>query len=275
VRILSRREWGADLSLKRRGHLIGPSKRTEVFIHHTALRATNATRNQWKSLRQVRESMQQLQRARPDLGLDVPYNFVAYSMQSGELVLCEGRGLDRTAAHAKNHNRSGLSIAFQGNFETTNVPRQFREQLSELTAWLQSLRNSRGFANLGDSRPDGKHVWGHRDAKSAKTLCPGSNLYELLPIIRFITEEDDNAMDRATWKFVQRSLQALEPPLYAGKAIDGRPGRNTNTALRAFEKRMQLEARGVIGALGDPNAAIWPATRELLFVVSASAASGG
>ena len=107
-----------------------------------------------------------------------------------------------------------------------------------------------------------------------KRLCPGSNLYELLPLIRFITEEDDNAMDRATWKFVQGSLQALEPPLYAGKAIDGRPGRNTNTALRAFENRMQLEARGVIEALGDPNAAIWPATRELLFVVSAHAASG-
>lgn len=270
MRVLSRSGWGADTSLKRRGYLIGASKRTEVFVHHTALRTAAATRNEWQSLRQVRESMQKLQRARPDLGLDVPYNFVAYSMQSGELVLCEGRGLDRTAAHAKNHNRSGLSIAFQGNYETDNVPPQFPRQLAELAAWLRSLRYSRGFEKLGDSRPVGKQVWGHRDAKLARTLCPGFNLYELLPIIRFINEEDDQSMDKATWKFVQRSLQALEPPLYAGKAIDGQPGRNTNTALRAFERRMQLEARGVVGALGDPNAAIWPATRELLFVVSAS-----
>ena len=250
--------------------MIGPSKRTEVFIHHTALRAASATRNEWISLRQVRESMRRLQRARPDLGLDVPYNFVAYSMQAGELVLCEGRGLDRTAAHARNHNRSGLSIAFQGNYETAKVPRQFSKQLAELSAWLQSLRDLKGFQNLGDSRPVGKQVWGHRDAKLAKTLCPGTHLYELLPSIRFISEEDDKAMDNATWKSVQRSLQALDPPLYAGKAIDGQPGRNTHTALRAFEKRMQLEARGVVGVLGDPNASIWPATRELLFVASAA-----
>ncbi len=269
MRILSRTGWHAYASLQRRGYLIGPTKRTEVFIHHTGSRAAELPRNQWSSLGQVRESMRQLQRSRPDLGMDVPYNFVAFSMQSGELVLCEGRGLERTAAHAQNHNRSALSVAFHGNFETASAPPQIRNQLVELSAWLRILRNSKGFENLGDSRPAGKQVWGHRDARSARTLCPGRNLYDLLPSVKFITEEDDNAMDKATWKFVQRSLQALDPPLYAGKAIDGKPGRNTNTALRAFERRMQLEARGVVGVLGDPNAAIWPATRELLFVVSA------
>ena len=62
------------------------------------------------------------------------------------------------------------------------------------------------------------------------------------------------------------ALQALDPPLYAGKPIDGLPGRNTDISLKAFERRMDLEPRGVIGASGDSAAGIWPATRELLFL---------
>lgn len=71
-------------------------------------------------------------------------------------------------------------------------------------------------------------------------------------------------MDRATWKKVQTALQALDPPLYEGRKIDCLPGRNTNTAVRAFERRLDLESQGVLGELNDPRSGIWPATRELL-----------
>lgn len=266
MKILRRRDWGADPELPRRGHPIGPSRRTEVFIHHTVIIDDDGSANEWQTLADVRSRMRQLQRIRPDLGLDLPYNVVAFCMSSGELVLCEGRGVDRTGAHARGHNRSALAIAFQGDFESGAAPRHLDAQLADLGEWLRDLRNKRGFVNLGNSRPGDRQVWGHRDAGSARTLCPGQQLYDRLALIRFIDEQDESAMDKSTWKIVQRALQSQDPPLYGGKSIDGKPGRNTNIALRAFEKRVGLDPRGVVGTLGDPGAAIWPATRELLFV---------
>lgn len=267
--LLSRRQWGADCSIPRRGHLIGPLPRTEVFVHHTAIIDRDSTENEWETTKDVAYRMRQLQRIRPDLGLDVPYNFVAFCMSSGELAICEGRGLARTGAHTKDHNRSALGVAFQGNYEAGQLPRNFETQLSELGQWLRQLRNRGGFVNLGNSRPSDRQVWGHRDAPSARTACPGKKLYASLALIQFIDAEDETAMDKPTWKLVQRALQAQARPLYVGKAIDGRPGRHTNTALKAFEKRMSLTIRGVVGESGNPEAAVWPATRELLFATAA------
>ena len=265
---LSRADWHADTDLPRRGHRIGPLRRTEVFVHHTAIVDTDATPNVLSTLDDVKFWMKRLQRIRPDLGLDVPYNMVAFCMSDGELVICEGRGLDRTGAHTRNHNRSAIGIAFHGNFEDEAAPANLDANLADLATWLRKLRNVQGFVNLGNSRPNDKQVWGHRDAEFANTICPGEELYDRLALIRFIDEEDEFAMDKSTWKVVQRALQKQAPPLYAGKAIDGKPGKNTNTAVRAFEKRMRLQQRGVVGTLGDSAAAIWPATRELLFVTA-------
>lgn len=82
------------------------------------------------------------------------------------------------------------------------------------------------------------------------------------------TTEDELMMDRATWRRVQEALQRLSPPLYRGQPIDGIPGRNTNTAVRAFERRVGLTQRGVMGPLLDPDAGMWPATREMLFAAT-------
>lgn len=266
--LLSRANWGADGNLSRRGHLIGPLRRTEVYVHHTVIVDPDTTANEWETLKEVKSMMRRLQRIRPDLGLDVPYNMVAFCMSDGELVLCEGRGVGRTGAHTRNHNRSALGIAFQGDFENKALPGNIDAQLIEFTQWLRDLRNNQGFSNLGNSRPDDKQVWGHRDSPTASTACPGKKLYNKLTLIRFIDEEAGTAMDKSTCRVVQRALQAQYPPLYAGKAIDGKPGRNTDISIRAFERRMTLEARGVIGKLGDPAASIWPATRELLFATA-------
>lgn len=270
MKTLSRAKWHANRQLKRRGHLIGPLARTEVYVHHTAIVDSDVTKNEWESIDEVAVRMRQLQNIRPDLGADVPYNFVAFCMSSGELVVCEGRGLHRTGAHTRDHNRSAIGIAFQGDFQSGKQPFNFDGQLLELGLWLRELRNAKGFKNLGDSRPKNRQVWGHRDAQGAKTICPGQKLFSKLGLINFIDVEDETAMDKATWKVVQRALQAQEPPLYGNKAIDGKPGRNTSTAVRAFEKRMSMTARGVVGTLNDPNAGIWPATRELLFAMAGS-----
>lgn len=267
MRYLSRRQWGADRALPRRGHPIGPARRTEVFVHHTALINRAGRANLWADLAQVRVAMRELQiLRREDLGADVPYNAVAFCMAGGELVVCEGRGLWRTGAHTHDHNRSALGIAFQGDFEARLPPPGFDAYLAQLGLWLRGLRQREGFARLGDRRPPGRHAFGHRDASA--TACPGAGLYARLPALRFIPEDDDMAMDRATWKQTQRALQALDPPLYAGRRIDGKPGRNTDRAVQAFERRLDFETRGVIGEANDPNALIWPATREMLFAIA-------
>ncbi len=264
LQILLRADWGADPSLPRLGSKIGPLKRTEVFIHHTALAAAGDRPNEWSDLAQVRGWMQRLQTVRPDLGLDVPYNMVAFCMRDASLVLAEGRGLERVGAHTTDRNRSSLGIAFHGNFQREPLPRYINTQLQLLSTWLHALREQQGFSHLGNSRPGQRQVWGHRDVSA--TLCPGELMYNKLEQIRFITEDPQQAMDQATWKLVQRALQAQEPPLYGGKAIDGLPGRNTDIALQAFERRVQLDVRGVIGETSAPEAGIWPATRELLFI---------
>ena len=271
--VLSREQWGADPELPKRGHQVSPSSRTEVFIHHSVVFDDDGSPNEWESLAEVKARMRGLQTIRPDLGLDVPYSMVAFCMSGGDLVLCEGRGLFRSGAHTIGHNRSALGIAFQGNFEDERLPARFDDQLAALGGWLRELREEQGFVHLGDERPPGRDVWGHRDVKA--TACPGRALFERLPLVRFLEEEDNDAMmDKETWEVVQRALQSLDPPLYAGQDVDGKPGPKTNTAVRAFERRMGLKSRGVLGELLAPDAGIWPATRELLFARSSPGANG-
>lgn len=264
--VLSRDEWGARADLPRRGARIGRDKRTEVFVHHTVLVNTADAPNEWRTLAQVKAGMRRLQTIRPDLGEDVPYSMVAFCMAGGGLVLGEGRGLDRTGAHTRGHNGSALGIAFQGNFELA-APAHLDRQLEILGGWLRRLRAEEGFANLGSRRPEGRDTWGHRDV--ANTRCPGEELFRRLHLIRFFDEGPETMMDRETWKAVQAALQRLEPPLYGGKKVDGIPGRNTHTAVLAFERRMGLAPRGVMGEQNDPSAGMWPATRELLFAYAA------
>jgi hypothetical protein len=225
---------------------------------------TDETTNEWENLGEVRTRMRQLQTIRrADLGADVPYSMVAFCMADGDLVLCEGRGVHRTGAHTRGHNRSALGIAFQGNFEYPPLPSNLDAQLLELGDWLGTLRRAQGFTNLAVIRPDDREVWGHQDVKT--TACPGRHLSARLSLIHFLEEVDDQMMDKPTWKMVQRTLQQLDPPLYRGRKIDGVPGRYTNIAVRAFEGRLELEGRGVMGPLDNPASGMWPATRELLF----------
>ena len=163
---------------------MGPLNRTEIFIHHTVIVDNDTTKNEFESLDEVRADMQQLQTIRPDLGLDVPYNFIAFCMSNGDLILGEGRGLERTGAHTTDHNRSALGIAFQGNFEDFSLPGQFNAHLQEFSNWLKDLRINQGFTNLGTSRPVDREVWAHRDVKA--TACPGQKLFDLLSAVQFL-----------------------------------------------------------------------------------------
>lgn len=181
--ILDRNAWGANPSHPRLGALVAKAIRTEVFIHHTVIPDNDSTPNEWETIDEVKKQMKRLQTIRPDLGLDVPYNMVAFCMANGDLVLGEGRGTDRSGAHTVNHNRSAIAVSFHGNF-MANPPAHLNDQLSLLSDWLRDLRDNQGFINLGLSRPAGRDVFGHREVKS--TNCPGDLLFNRLNRIRFL-----------------------------------------------------------------------------------------
>jgi hypothetical protein len=184
VIVLSRDEWGAK-PLPRLGNLVDRRKRREVFIHHTVIVDGDATINEWEDLDEVKAKMQQLQTIRAaDLGKDVPYNFVAFCMANGDLVLGEGRGLDRSGAHTVGHNQSAIAVSFQGNFEKAPLPAKLDSQLAALGNWLRDLRTREGFVNLGVDHPLGRDVFGHREVKS--TDCPGEEIFTRLKLIRFL-----------------------------------------------------------------------------------------
>ena len=183
--VLSRSVWGARTDLPRCGYIVDPIKRTEVFIHHTVIVDNDPSPNQWETLDEVKPRMRQLQTVREqDLGADVPYSMVAFCMKNGDLVLGEGRGLERSGAHTRGHNTSALGIAFQGNFENLPLPTHFDAQLATLGNWLRQRREQDGFFNLGTERPLGREVFAHRDIKP--TSCPGKHLFEKLRLIRFL-----------------------------------------------------------------------------------------
>jgi peptidoglycan recognition protein len=183
--ILSRADWGARTDLPRLGVIVDRTRRTKVFIHHTVIIDDDSTANEWESLDEVKRKMRQLQTVRQeDLGADVPYSIVAFCMSNGDLVLGEGRGIDRSGAHTRGHNTAALGISFQGDFEHQPLPAQFDSQITALSTWLRRLREEDGFVNLGTERPLGREVFGHRDVKA--TDCPGTNIFNRLNTIHFL-----------------------------------------------------------------------------------------
>jgi hypothetical protein len=183
--ILSRADWGARTDLPRLGAIVDRSRRTKVFIHHTVIVDNDATANQWESVDEVKQKMRQLQTVRrQDLGADVPYSMVAFCMANGDLILGEGRDIDRSGAHTSGHNTAALGISFQGDFEHHPVPAEFNSQIAALSNWLRQLREQQGFVNLGTERPMGREVFAHRDVRASD--CPGVHIFNRLSAIRFL-----------------------------------------------------------------------------------------
>jgi hypothetical protein len=183
--ILSRADWGARTDLPRLGTVVDRTRRTHVFIHHTVVVDDDSTPNEWESVDEVKRRMRQLQTIRrADLGADVPYSMVAFCMSNGDLMLCEGRGIDRSGAHTAGHNTPALGISFQGDFENDAPPARLDLHLAAVSSWLRRLREQEGFVNLGTVRPLGREVFGHRDVKASD--CPGKHIFDRLSLIRYL-----------------------------------------------------------------------------------------
>ncbi len=192
---LTRADWGARTDIPRLGYQVNRLARTEAIMHHTVI-----TPNIYQTLAEVKAKMVQLQTIRPDLGLDVPYNFVAFHMADGALIVCEGRGLDRTGAHTHAHNTGGMATAGQGNF---NLGQSLAPYVGHWSRWWGWLKFDEGMTNLGTVHPPGGIAYGHRDLSS--TACPGANLYAIIPQMEF-KEEDD--MDEAAVRQLFQELMA-------------------------------------------------------------------
>jgi hypothetical protein len=95
---------------------------------------------------------------------DIGYHFLV----SADGQMFEGRPLNVRGAHTARHNTGAVGVCLLGNFE---VIQPTPAQLQSLHDLGRALRDVIGIT----------HLAGHRDFPAQATLCPGKNLYPLLP----------------------------------------------------------------------------------------------
>lgn len=195
LRFISRAAWGADANLGRLGRKVARDNRTHVFIHHTTMIDSDDSPNIWETDTEVFAMMRRLQVVRrADLGADVPYNFVVFLMQNGKVIICEGRGEDRSGAHTKGHNTKAIGVCFAGDFENKDVGSNEISNaihlVSQFLGWLKYSASHPSYGNfspmkkLGELRPKNRAVFVHRDVKN--TACPGVKIEKRADQFRFI-----------------------------------------------------------------------------------------
>ena len=116
---------------------------------------------------------------------DIGYNYI---IANGKIY--EGRygGDGVVGGHARGYNTGTIGIAIIGNYENDGISYQDLEALSRLIEAKADLYN---IDVDGYSKFHGKviaNVLGHRDV--ASTLCPGANLYAILPALREVIAAD-------------------------------------------------------------------------------------
>jgi len=187
--IHSRRQWGADESLR----TDGPRFSTTIkagFVHHTA-GANGYTKAQVPSIIRGIYAYHVKSRGWSDIG----YQFLVDKFGR----LWEGRygGVHKAVrgAHAGGFNTDTFGVSALGTFTNVTAPVAMQYAIADLMAWKLSLygRDPEGKTVLvseggGTSRhPKGRKVTvdvisGHRDV--GNTACPGKRLYATLPQIR-------------------------------------------------------------------------------------------
>jgi len=123
------------------------------IIHHSALPLTDGPRE-----------IQRLHMEEKGFA-DIGYHFLVN--EKGQLF--EGRSLKVRGAHTYGANHGSLGICLTGNFEEIQPT---PEQLATLSSLL---------TGLVAVYPRIDRLAGHKDHNPGVTLCPGTNLYDLLP----------------------------------------------------------------------------------------------
>lgn len=212
--IYSRRQWGADESVRE----AGPPDYHEVrggFVHHT-VNTNSYTRDQVPGIIRSIYAYHVQSRGWRDIG----YNFLIDKFGR----IWEGRygGVDRpvVGAHTSGYNSYALGASAIGNFDNVAPPTALVNAFGTLFAWklsLHGVRGNKGSTRIGD-RTFSYAIMGHRDAGS--TACPGRYLYAKLSTIR-----SQAGSKQASW--AARELQSQisgrgYPDLVARRAGDRR-----------------------------------------------------
>lgn len=173
--MITRAGWGAsppqwrsggeepfDAEISPGGYLIYPEPLapwlTTLVVHHAALEFNQGPR-----------VIQRLHVLRNNFA-DVGYHFFIDGL--GQLY--EGRPLQVRGAHTGGHNTGTIGVCLLGNFEL--IP-PIQAQLDTLQLLAATLREEYGLT----------HLAGHRDFQPDATVCPGENLWPVLPTIAAAT----------------------------------------------------------------------------------------
>ncbi|GHI89336.1 hypothetical protein Sxan_67000 [Streptomyces xanthophaeus] len=186
-RIVTRKGWGADESLRESGFVYTNTVKA-AFVHHSASGNNYACKDAPAVLRSLYR-YHVLSSGWRDIG----YNFAVDKCGT----VYEGRagGVTKAVlgAHTMGFNTDSMGIAVLGSFTSTPPPAVAVDAVARLTAWKLGLfgRDPRAKTTLksggGNLYAKGQNVTmnvisGHRDGFA--TECPGKQLYGKLPTTR-------------------------------------------------------------------------------------------
>ncbi|MFC8231375.1 peptidoglycan recognition protein [Streptomyces sp. NPDC057287] len=186
-RIVTRKGWGADESLRERTFAYTSTVKA-AFIHHSAT-GNNYTCAQAPS---VLRSIYRYH-VKSSGWRDIGYNFAVD--KCGNIYEGRAGGVTKAVlgAHTLGFNTNSMGIAVLGTFSSKNPPAAAVTAIAKLTAWKLGLfgRNPKGKVTLV-SGGSGKYkkgakaklnvISGHRDGFA--TECPGIRLYKKLGTAR-------------------------------------------------------------------------------------------
>ena len=185
-RLLRRKDWGADESL-REGEPVLCRTIQQVHVHHTAS-GNDYSRQDVPAL--IRSFYRYHTRS---LGWsDIGYNFLVDRFGRCWVGRAGGPNRPIRGAHTLGFNHTSVGIAVIGNYESGAVADRIVTAVVRLAAWKLDRydRKPRGrtrvYSHGSDKHPKGwvklRVIDGHRDTND--TACPGDHLYATLPRIR-------------------------------------------------------------------------------------------
>jgi hypothetical protein len=191
-RIITRKGWGADESLREKQFGYTTSVKA-AFVHHSATGNNYSCKEAPSVLRGIYRYHVQSSGWR-----DIGYNFAID--KCGNIYEGRAGGVAKPVmgAHTLGFNTDTMGIAVLGTFSSTNPPAAATTAIAKLTAWKLGLYgiNPRGTVTLksggGNKYKKGTYVKlhaisGHRDGFA--TECPGSRLYGKLGTTRTSSAE--------------------------------------------------------------------------------------
>ncbi|HEY3535026.1 MAG TPA: FG-GAP-like repeat-containing protein [Pedococcus sp.] len=273
--IITRRQWGADESL--RGPATYNSTVKAVVIHHTASSNDYTAATAAAQIRGIYAYDTQ------GLGWsDIAYNFLVDKF--GRIY--EGRAGSISSAvrgaHAMGFNTDTMGVAALGNYETAAAPAVMVDALAKVAGWKLSQYgvDPQGTTTLTSAGGTGtKYSAGTRVSlpavnahqNTSYTLCPGRYLYPQMATIRskaalyarysstsgpppvatgelFATYGTQTLAVGSTGYAVRDLQLELNRRGFAVGAADGDFGPATLGGVQGFQKAMQLTATGKVAA---------------------------